>query len=299
MEDVYEALVRLRAAGHRSALATIVNVSGSIPSFKSAKMLVGEEGTLVGTIGGGCVEAEVVQAAREVIAEERPRTLRFDLNQNPRYDTGLLCGGSLEIFVEPVLPAAVVYVFGAGHVGFQVYTVARIAGFEVVVVDDRGAFASRERFPHAREVLCGEMDPLLARLSPVPGSFLIIATRGHRDDMRVLRWALKTQAGYVGMLGSKRKVLAIFRELREEGADPAALERVHAPVGLSIGATTPEEIAVSVVAELIACRRRAASAQPLMLTATRPRSKPTAAPAAPEAEASPEVAGALPRSAGS
>jgi len=300
MEDVYEALVRLRAAGHRSAVATIVNVSGSIPSFKSAKMLVGEEGTLVGTIGGGCVEAEVVQAAREVIAEERPRTLRFDLNQDPKYDTGLLCGGSLEIFVEPVLPPAVAYVFGAGHVGFKVYTVARIAGFEVVVVDDREAFANRERFPDAREVLSGEMDSLLSRLSPGAGSYLIIATRGHRDDMRVLRWAVNTRAGYIGMLGSKRKVLAIFRQLREEGADPAALERVHAPVGLSIGATTPEEIAVSVVAELIACRRGAASARPLMLMSSRPRSKPTAAPAAPEeAEAPAQVASARPRSAGS
>jgi xanthine dehydrogenase accessory factor len=274
MEDVYEALVRLRAAGHRSAVATIVNVSGSIPSFKSAKMLVGEEGTLVGTIGGGCVEAEVIQGAREAIAEERPRTLRFDLNQNPKYDTGLLCGGSLEIFVEPVLPAAVVYVFGAGHVGHNVYTVARLAGFEVVVVDDREAFASRERFPDAREVLTGNMDAILARLSPRQGSFVVIATRGHRDDMRVLRWAVGTKAGYVGMLGSKRKVLAIFKELRQEGADEAALERVHAPVGLSIGATTPEEIAVSIVAELIACRRHAAAAsaaEPQMLMTTRPR----------------------------
>jgi xanthine dehydrogenase accessory factor len=263
MEDLYEAIVRLRSQGLRGAVATIVGVSGSIPSFKAAKLLVGEDGTLVGTIGGGCVEAEVVQAAREAMAEERPRTLRFNLNESPRSDTGLVCGGSLEIFVEPVLPAAVVYVFGAGHVGLNVYKVARIAGFEVVVVDDRELYASRERFPEAREVLAGEMDDLLPRLSPGPGAYVVIATRGHRHDMKVLRWAVGTPAGYVGMLGSRRKVIAVFRELRGEGIDPAALERVHAPIGLDLGATTPEEIAVAVVAELVAVRRHAARTVPL------------------------------------
>lgn len=284
MEDVYEAIVRLRSAGLRSAVATIVSVSGSIPSFKSAKMLVGEDGTLVGTIGGGCVEGEVVQAAREVLVDEKPRTLRFNLNENPKYDTGLICGGSLDIFVEPVLPPAVVYVFGAGHVGLNVYRVARLAGFEVTVVDDRETYASRERFPEARELLSGEMDALLPRIQPSSTTYVVIATRGHRDDMKVLRWAVGTPAGYVGMLGSKRKVLTIVRALTEEGVDPTALERVRAPVGLDIGATTPEEIAVSVVAEIIACRRHAAIAQQGGLKARLPR--PAAVPdPAPEAAA--------------
>ncbi len=269
MEDVFDAIVRLRAQGHRMAVATIVSVSGSIPSFRSAKMLVGEEGTLVGTIGGGCVEAEVIQAAREVLADEKPRTLRFNLNENPKYDTGLICGGSLEIFVEPVLPASVVYVFGAGHVGLNVYRVARIAGFEVTVIDDRDTYASRERFPEAREILTGDIEATLASLRPSAASSIVIATRGHRDDMRVLRWAVGTPARYVGMLGSRRKVLTIFRALREEGVDAAALERVYAPVGLDIGAATPEEIAVAVVAELIAHRRRAALADPATLGARR------------------------------
>jgi len=269
MEDVFEAIVRLRSQGHKMAVATIVNVSGSIPSFKSAKMLVGEEGTLVGTIGGGCVEAEVIQAAREVLADEKPRTLRFNLNENPKYDTGLICGGTLEIFVEPVLPAAVVYVFGAGHVGLNVYRVARIAGFEVTIADDRETYANRERFPEAKEILTGEMDSILARLSPSAASYIVIATRGHRDDMRVLRWAVATPARYVGMLGSRRKVLTIFRALREEGIAEAVLERVYAPVGLDIGAATPEEIAVAVVAELVACRRRAALADPATLSTRR------------------------------
>ena len=133
--DIYEEIVRLRAEGRRGAVATIVNVRGSSPSFRSAKMLVRDDGTIVGTIGGGCVEAEVWQAAREVMEREQPRTLTFDLNQDPRYDTGLVCGGTLEIFIEPVQPPAVLYMFGAGHVALQVCRAATNAGFEVTVVE--------------------------------------------------------------------------------------------------------------------------------------------------------------------
>ncbi len=151
--DIYEEIVQLRREGRRGAVATITNVRGSIPSFQTAKMLVRDDGSIAGTIGGGCVEAEVWQAAREVMEEEKPRTLTFNLNNNPKYDTGLVCGGTLEIFIEPVLPPALLYIFGAGHVAYNLYKVATIAGFEVVVVDDREAYANRERFPDAREVI--------------------------------------------------------------------------------------------------------------------------------------------------
>src|SRR3954465_6765738 len=131
--DIYEEIVKLRREGRRGAVATIVSVRGSIPSFQTAKMLVGDDGSIVGTIGGGCVEAEVWQAARDVMEQEKPRTLTFNLNQNPKFDTGLVCGGTLEGYVEPVLPIPVLYVFGAGHVAYNVYKVAKIAGFDVVV----------------------------------------------------------------------------------------------------------------------------------------------------------------------
>jgi len=150
--DVYEEIVRLRQEGRRGALATIVNVRGSIPSFETAKMLVRDDGSIVGTIGGGCVEAEVWQAAKDVMASEKPRTLKFDLNNDPKYDTGLVCGGTLEVFVEPVAPAPHLYLFGAGHVAHSLYKVARLAGFDVTVTDDRESYASRERFPEARDV---------------------------------------------------------------------------------------------------------------------------------------------------
>lgn len=253
--DIYEEIVRLRKDGRRGAVATIVNVRGSIPSFKTAKMLVRDDGSIVGTIGGGCVEAEVWQAAREVMESEKPRTLTFDLNQDPKYDTGLVCGGTLEIFIEPLLPPAELYIFGAGHVAASLYKVARIAGFDITVVDDREVYASRERFPEAHEVIAEDFDKVTARLQLSESSYIVIVTRGHRDDMRVLRWAVQTPARYVGMIGSKRKTIAIFRELQKEGLAAELFDRVHAPVGLDIGAITPEEIAVAITAELIAKRR--------------------------------------------
>src|SRR6202043_687935 len=135
--DLYEEIVQLRQAGRRGAVATIVNVCGSIPSFETAKMLIRDDGSIFGTVGGGCVEAEVWQAAREVMESEKPRTLTFNLNQDPKYDTGLVCGGTLEVFVEPGLPPALLYVFGAGHVALNLYATAKNAGFDVNVVDDR------------------------------------------------------------------------------------------------------------------------------------------------------------------
>jgi xanthine dehydrogenase accessory factor len=254
--DIYEEIVRLRQEGRRGAVATIVNVRGSIPSFETAKMLVRDDGSIAGTIGGGCVEAEVWRAAREVMESEKPRTLTFNLNESPKYDTGLICGGTLEIFIEPVILPALLYIFGAGHVALSLYRTAKNAGFDVIVVDDRENYANRERFPEAKEVIAEDFDKAMARLSPGETAYVVIVTRGHKDDMRVLRWAVQTQARYIGMIGSKRKTISIFRELTQEGIPEHLFERVHAPVGLDIGAITPEEIGVAITAELIAARRR-------------------------------------------
>jgi len=255
--DIYEQIVQLRRDGRRGAVATIVNVRGSIPSFKTAKMLVRDDGSIVGTIGGGCVEADVWQAAREVMESEKPRTLTFDLNQDPKYDTGLVCGGTLEVFIEPILPPALLYVFGAGHVAANLCQVAASAGFDLIVTDDRTSYATKERFPSAREVHALDFDEATKQLDPNEASYIVIVTRGHRDDMRLLRWAVQTRARYIGMIGSKRKVIGIFKTLQEEGVPAHLFDRVHAPIGLDIGAVTPEEIAVAITAELIAFRRHA------------------------------------------
>lgn len=225
-------------------------------------MLVRDDGSIVGTIGGGCVEADVWQAARDVMESEKPRTLKFDLNQDPKYDTGLVCGGTLEIFVEPVLPPALLYILGAGHVALNVCRTAAAAGFEVVVTDDRSSYATRERFPAAQQVQALDFDEAVKKLDPNESSYIVIVTRGHRDDMRLLRWAVQTRARYVGMIGSKRKVIAIFKALKEEGLPEHLFDRVHAPIGLDIGAVTPEEIGVAITAELIAIRRHASASLP-------------------------------------
>jgi xanthine dehydrogenase accessory factor len=253
--DIFEEIIRLRRLGQKCALATIVQVRGSIPSYESAKLLVREDGSIVGTVGGGCVEAEVWTAAREVIETERPKHLTFNLGQDAAYDNGLICGGQLNIFIEPVIPQPRAIIFGAGHISKGLSKVITLAGFSTTVVDDREQFANRERFPEAAEVLAGEYESIFPALDVHENTYIVIVTRGHRDDMRVLKWAVGTPARYVSMIGSRRKVISVIRELQREGMPHEKFERVHAPMGLEIGAITPEEIAVSVAAEMIAVRR--------------------------------------------
>jgi xanthine dehydrogenase accessory factor len=254
--DIFEEIVRLRRAGERGALATIVYVNGSIPSFESSRMLVREDGTMVGTIGGGCVEAEVWAAAKDVIRNEQSRKMTFNLNQEAGYDAGLICGGTLEIFVEPIVPQPRLYLFGGGHVSLALARMAYQAGFAVSVADDREAFSNASRFPMALETFTSYEDAF-ERIHPGPASYIVIVTRGHKDDMRVLEWAVGTPARYVGMIGSRRKVIEVYKALEKQGVPMDKFESVHAPVGLEIGALTPEEIAVSIIAELIAVRRNA------------------------------------------
>jgi xanthine dehydrogenase accessory factor len=253
--DVLDEVVRLRNLGQKCALATIVSVRGSIPSFQTAKLLVREDGSMAGTIGGGCVEAEVWNAAREVIQTEKSRSMSFSLGQDAAYDNGLICGGQLEVFVECITPQPGALVFGGGHISKSLAKVLDLAGFRVSVVDNREAFANRERFPEAAEVHAAEYEEVFPGLTVNESSYIVIVTRGHRDDMRVLRWAITTNARYIAMIGSKRKTIAVIRELEKEGIPADAFARVFAPMGLEIGAVSPEEIAISVGAEMIAMRR--------------------------------------------
>jgi xanthine dehydrogenase accessory factor len=257
--DLFEEIVRMRRAGQRGALATIVHTNGSIPSYESSRMLVREDGSSAGTVGGGCVEADVWAAAKEVMQKEAPRKLVFHLNNEATYDNGLICGGTVEIFIEPILPQPIVYLFGGGHVSTAVAKAAQSAGFGVAVIDDREAFANAQRFPMAQEIYTS-FDDAFAKLKPNSSSYLVIVTRGHKEDMRVLAWAVRTPARYVGMIGSKRKVLSVYRALEKEGYRMDEFQRVFAPMGLDIGALSPEEIALSIVAELVAVRRNVVSA---------------------------------------
>ena len=262
--DIFQEIARLRKEGRKAALATIIQVEGSIPSYESSKILIRDDGSILGTVGGGCVEAEVCSAAQEVMRQEKPRRLHFNLNDKPEYENGLICGGSLDIFVEPILAIPTAYIFGGGHISLYVSRVASVAGFDVVVSDDRPAFASKERFPEAVEIHAGPWEEIFPQLNINGVSYLIIVTRGHKGDLTCLRWALQTPAHYIGMIGSKRKVSEISKVLESEGVPPERLEQVHSPIGLGIGALTPEEIAVSIVAEMIAVRRNAVPSVPAM-----------------------------------
>jgi xanthine dehydrogenase accessory factor len=262
--DIYEEIARLRKAGRKAALATIINVQGSVPSYETSKILIRDDGSIVGTVGGGCVEAEVWSAAQDVIRDEKPCRLHFNLNSNPEYNDGLVCGGSLDVFVEPILATPTLVLLGGGHICLYIAKIAQVAGFGCMVVDDREAYANPQRFPDASATYAGEWEESFPKIVTNDFSYIVIATRGHKSDLDCLRWALSVPARYIGMVGSKRKLIQFVDVLRAEGLTDEQLQRLHSPVGLEIGALTPQEIAVAIVAEMIAVRRNAAPSAPSM-----------------------------------
>ena len=181
--------------------------------------------------------------------------MTFDLTDESMAEGGLICGGKLEIFVEPVLPTPKMVIFGAGHISTQVSKIASIAGFKTTIVDNRPVYANNERFPEAEAIFSESFEQALAEIVPGENTYLVIVTRGRQEDQNVLRWAVQTNARYIGMIGSKRKIRSITQQLESEGIPRERLERVYMPIGLDIGAVTPEEIAVAVVAEVIHNRR--------------------------------------------
>ena len=360
-KDVFKEMAKLKEDGQSGALATVVARKGSAPMSGDAKMLVREDGSTEGTVGGGCLEAEVWETAMSVLETGEPEKLRFDLTQQEAEDSGHICGGvveilvepfqafqeelldeinrirnqggsaalativqpgdlevpapearkmlfrrdgsavgeipdysteiwaestqiirngsptlmqfnrdaaragekrstltdATEIFVEPISGQPLVYIFGGGHVSFCVAQAAYLAGFRVSIVEDRPSFANKERFPMAESFYVGEFPEIFEKIPVDESDYLAIITRGHSNDEVVLEWAMKTAARYIGMIGSKSKVLLTYRHLQDKGyARGELIERVHAPIGLDIGADTPGEIGVAIVAELIRHRRK-------------------------------------------
>ena len=314
--NIWRAAADLATAGTQGALATIARARGSTPVPAGTKMLVGPEGRLIGSVGGGCVEAEVIGAALEAQRRREPRLLTQHLNADLAGDLGLSCGGTVDIFVEPLVadesyisvlesaaraesglvrtatewtsvplktfeplgrsplhqaeatltrdgrfmeerlqPAPRVFVFGAGHVGTAISRAAAAAGFRVIIIDDRPEYADASRFADGIAVLVADVDTALTRYALTTDDAVVIATRGHRNDALILEQVAISPAGYVGLLGSRRKKAVVTKGLKAAGVPGKSLQRVRVPVGLPIGAVTPEEIAVSVVAELIAWRR--------------------------------------------
>ena len=349
IEDVFKSAIDILEHGGKAAMSTIIASKGSLPMSEKSKMLVTPEGKIIGTVGGGCLEADVWAEARRVMEEGKSNIQKFVLTEKYAGESGLNCGGiveilteplpeqgrdifrsilelkdtghrgtlttiltdhpqypegrrklllcddghtvgtlgnvaleafvetkgqnvlqgeefaildyqlddgtSLQLFMEPVLPTPTVYVFGGGHVSFFVVRAAKLAGFKVKVIDDRPAFANTERFPEADAALVMEFEQVRDAFDFGQDDYIILVTRGHQHDQRILEQIYDCQARYIGMIGSKSKISKMWKRLETKGIDRAYLDRVHAPIGLNIGADTPEEISISIVAELIRERR--------------------------------------------
>lgn len=305
-------IIRRCSAGEMLALCVVVNARGSTPQKQGAKMLVLAGGTTIGTLGGGCVEAEVRKRALELLSRGESKLLSFRLDHDYGWDDGLVCGGVMDIAVqllrqpsdaepfdklagsidagqsdifeltyradetaswstyrEPIEPPPRLIIAGAGHVGHALAALAQSLRFELTVIDDRADMVSADRFPHATQRIIGDIEIELSRLALTDRSYVVIVTRGHRHDGQALGAVVRSAARYIGLIGSRRKIKRILEDLSEQGVPREMLERVHAPIGLEIGAVTVPEIAISIAAELIAVRHglQNHSASPLKISA--------------------------------
>lgn len=250
LKDIFTEIARMHQDGVPGVVATVVSVDGSTPRGAGAKMIVYADGRSLGSVGGGAIESVVIEMGKELAGTRDPKLASFDLDE----DTQMACGGKMDIFIEPIAAGPEVVVVGGGHVGQAVASVAKRAGFRVSVVDDRADMVTEERFPTADRRFVGGVE-LLERDVSVDGStFVVVVTRGHRFDSEWVKALLPSEPRYIGMIGSEKKVGMTFDGMRAEGVPDAALASIYAPIGLDIGAETPDEIAVSVVAEIIAVR---------------------------------------------
>ena len=255
MKEVLEAALRAELSGEPAALVTVVATEGSTPQKAGAKMLVYPDGRIVGTIGGGCVEAEMTWRARQAIESRKPQMASYELTADQAGEDGLVCGGRMQVFIEPVESTPTLCLFGAGHVAQPLARMAKAAGFRVEVVDDRVKFASRDRFPEADLVLVEEFAAAASRMTLGRNTYAVVVTRGHKGDGEALQSLIGRGLRYVGLLGSKPKLVHLVAGLEDKGLAPEALGEIRCPLGLEIGAVTPDEIAVSILAEMIAIRR--------------------------------------------
>ena len=253
MPEIYQEIARITAEGEEAALATVVGASGSTPREVGAKMLVRADGSIVGTIGGGSLEAQIIKQAVRAIKQGQSQRLHFNLTAEGG-ELGMICGGDTEVFIEPILPSPTLFIFGGGHISLPLAKIGKILGFKIAVMDDRAEFANPQRFPEADQILAEDFSTAFSKLKINKASYIVIVTRNHQYDELVLELALGTEPKYIGMIGSKTKNKAVFSHLLAKGIAQEQLNKVHAPIGLEILAQTPEEIAVSILAEIVKVR---------------------------------------------
>jgi xanthine dehydrogenase accessory factor len=253
MDNIYSAILEAQASGQSAALCTVIKSSGSVPRHSTSKMLVYADGKFVGTIGGGEMENRTIATAKQVAHSGQAQILEYNLVDPKQGDPGV-CGGTVEIFIEPINPPPSVIIVGAGHVGRATAHLAKWLGFRVIVNDDRAELVSPEWIPEADAYLPGALDDHLTEIALSPQTYVLLLTRGVQFDVALLPKLLDADVAYIGVIGSKRRWTQALKELREKGVAEEKLNRVHAPIGLELNAETPEEIAVSIMAEIIMLR---------------------------------------------
>jgi xanthine dehydrogenase accessory factor len=250
---IYDALVDLEKSNNTGAMCTIIRSKGSTPRHVTSKMLVYPDGHIIGTVGGGEVESRVIEEAIRAIDDKMPRLLSYTMANPERGDPGV-CGGQVEIYVEPIVPKPVLVVVGVGHVGKAVAHLAKWLGFIVAVSDDRPEFCNPEAVPEADAFYPLPLAELSSQLNITPWTYIVLTTRGMNIDVTGLPSLMESTAAYIGVIGSKRRWATTTKKLIEMGVPQKAIKEVHSPIGIEIYAETPEEIAVSIMAEIIKLR---------------------------------------------
>lgn len=254
MADIYEEIVALRARGEKAALSTVIGSEGPSPRKPGARMIVKADGSIIGSVGGGLLESRVIEKAREVIVSGHAALQRFNLTGESETAVGV-CGGSIDIFIEPITPPESLFIVGAGHVGAASASLGKMLGFRTVVIDPRPDLNNPSRLQSADEIIVEDYETALKKAALDDSSYIVICTPEHACDEECLHIAVSGPSAYVGMIGSKRKVAQAKAHLLAAGIRQEALDRVRAPIGLDIGAETPEEIAVSIMAEILKVSR--------------------------------------------
>ena len=251
MEDIYSKLMELRQQRKTAALVTVIGTQGSTPREIGTKMLVMPDGSIYGTIGGSAVEGVIIAESIKCLRDGKCMKITHSLDDATHQDTGMVCGGVMEFFIEPITAAPLLYIFGAGHVAVPLARLASQVGFACIIIEDRSEFATRDRFPDAREILIGKPAELLRQISFSGEDYIAIVGRSHELDLEILRLVINKPVRYLGLIGSKKKRQQIFDRLRQDDIPADLIDKIHTPIGLEIRAESPQEIAVSIVAELI------------------------------------------------
>jgi len=249
--NILKELINLVDKGTKFAHATVINAKGSTPREIGADMLILENGKTIGTIGGGALEVRVIELAKDCIKSNNSAIYNLPLNSK---EIGMICGGEVDIFIEVFNPKPNLIICGAGHVGKAIYEIAKTLNFKITVLDDREEYLNEMRFPDADEVVLGKINETLINRQIDESSYICIVTKSHKEDFEALKAVINSNAKYIGLMGSKKKIKEIFDELLSQGFDEEKISRVKAPIGLDIATNSPEELAISIIAEILAVK---------------------------------------------